>query len=114
MARRNRKLPTVDILGRKYQVNRGHLDGISGQCDTGEARIDIQVGQEEYAEKDTVLHEVMHGILFQQGRSMGDGEGPEYTMEESYVRPLATGLIAFFRANPAVANWLISNPDVLR
>lgn len=104
-----RKSNTVNVLGRKYRVTRQPDAATSGFTDYTSARINVSPGQDEFATRDTLLHEVMHAIRFQQGVNTGTEE--EYAAEEPYVRSLATGLIAFFRDNPGVAQWLITDPD---
>ena len=64
--------------------------------------IDIRTGQQPLDEKDSVVHEVFHGILASQGREYGGN------VEETYVRALATGLVATLQANPEFAEWLCS------
>lgn len=75
---------------------------MDGQCHTKLATIDIRRGQSAINEADTVLHEVFHAILFCQGRENGGRQ------EETYVRALATGLIAALKDNPEFAEWLHS------
>lgn len=111
MARRPSKVPRLNILGRPYKLTRRPSSDALGLTDYTAGSINVSPGQDEFATKDALLHEVMHALLYQAGRSTGSVE--EYPMEESYVRPLATGLIAFFRANPEVAAWLIANPEVV-
>jgi len=106
-----RKSPTLSILGRPYRLTRKAGGDALGVTDYTRGIINVSPDQDEYSTRDTLLHEVMHAVLFQAGRSTGDPA--EYPVEESYVRPLATGLIAFFRANPEVAAWLIANPEAV-
>lgn len=106
---RKRSSSSVNVLGRKYRVTRQPDAASSGFTDYNAGRINVSPGQDEFATRDTLLHEVMHAIRFQQGNNTGTEE--EYEAEEPYVRSLATGLIAFFRANPDVATWLIADPD---
>jgi len=110
---RRRQNTSVNVLGRKYRVARVNRDGQSGAMYPFDGLIEVAPGMDDYSTKDTFLHEVMHAILYQQGRGTGGSDDEQYKEEESYVKPLATGLIAFFRANPGVANWLIADPEAL-
>lgn len=64
--------------------------------------IDCASGLGEFDTRDTLLHEVMHAILAQQGRTTFGNEE-----EELYVRALATGLMGVLQDNPDFAQWLI-------
>lgn len=77
----------------------------AGLCRYDKALIDIQQGQLPIDEADTVLHEVFHAILYCQGRDYGGD------IEETYVRALATGLVAALQDNPEFATWLCSPID---
>lgn len=63
--------------------------------------IDIATQMSAFDTKDTVLHELMHAILAQQGHTSYGNEA-----EEAFVRPLAAGLIGVFQDNPELARWL--------
>jgi hypothetical protein len=52
-------------------------------------------------EADTVLHEILHAILFQMAVLLP----PD--VEEQFVRSAATGLYAVLQDNPQLAKWLI-------
>lgn len=109
---RRRNSNRVDVLGRKFIVRKGTSEaGLAGAMYGDDGIIEVATGQSDFATKDSFLHETMHAILFMQGHSLGSSEDPNYETEEKYVRALSTGLIAFLRSNPAVANWLISDPD---
>lgn len=111
MARARSKPPTLRILSRPYKLTRRSDPDALGTTDYTAGVINVAPGQDEFGTRDALLHEVMHALLFQAGRSTGSPE--EYPTEESYVRPLATSLIAFFRENPEVAAWLIANPEAV-
>ena len=76
------------------------MAGNAGLCDYAAATIKVQSDQDEHEQKDALLHEVMHAILYQQGREYGGD------VEETYVRALATGLIAVFQDNPEFAAYI--------
>jgi hypothetical protein len=71
-----------------------------GRCNGDTAQIELCKGQDPFGERDTALHETMHAILRQQGRSYCKAE-------EVYVTALATGLLGVLRSNPAFANYLL-------
>ena len=93
---------SVRVLGRNYRVT-SELDATrSGYCDLATGLINVSPGQDEFSLRDTLLHECLHAILYQQGTIHA------YKLEESFVRPLATGLIALFQDNPALVKTLFS------
>lgn len=95
----------LDINGRPWALKAqaaGRMRGAAGLCHYDKARIDYQTRMLPVERRDTVLHEVMHALLYTQGREYG-GE-----VEETYVRALASGLIGVLDANPEFADWLIT------
>lgn len=96
-------IQSVRILGRSYKVVTLKRMKDAGQCDYVAAKIKVKAEQDEHERKDAVVHEIFHGILYQQGREYG-GE-----VEETYVRALATGFIAVLQDNPEFAAWLGSH-----
>lgn len=92
----------VRILGRIWRIK--FVKGLStdGLCEYGKATLKVRTGMDLHDRKDTVLHELMHAVLYQQGREYGD------EVEETYVRALATGLIGVFQDNPDLAAWLVA------
>ena len=91
---------SIRILGRTYKIKRLRRMKDAGNCDYQKAELRVSATQDELEQKDTLLHEIMHAIRYQQGRENG-GE-----VEEDYVRSLATGLIAVLQDNPDFAAWL--------
>lgn len=75
----------------------------AGEFDGGKGVIKIRDDQEGLHLIDTVLHEVLHGILFHQGRE------PGCKKEEPYVRAIATGLTGFLSDNPDFLKWLVTS-----
>ena len=92
----------IRILGRDVDVTTEPDKDLAGYWDSNKGIINVAPGQDAFNSKDTLLHEIMHAILSQQG-SMHP-----YKLEESFVRPLATGLMAVFQDNPQVAKWLVA------
>jgi hypothetical protein len=64
--------------------------------------LDVAACQTPFDSRDTALHEAMHAILAQQGRTTFGNEE-----EELYVRALSTGLMGVLQDNPEFARWLI-------
>jgi hypothetical protein len=95
-------IPTsIKVNGRHYFVARESLDGACGRCDSNIGTIFIAPHEDGFEERDTVLHEVMHAVLRQQGR--------RYTKaEEVYVTALATGLLGCLRDNPKLTDYLFA------
>ena len=93
----------IDILGRKWSISfptlvcDGEALGVSRQDD---ASIEVEAGLDDHLRRDTLLHEVMHAILRQQGRSY------RQRPEEEYVGALATGLITVLDRNPKLRKRL--------
>lgn len=90
----------VRILGREYDIE--YTDSIKelGLCTWTECKIQIQEGQHEVEEADTVLHEILHAIhaLMNIGLSS--------KVEETVVRKTATALIQVFLDNPQLVTYL--------
>ncbi len=93
----------LKINGRTFRIealpadsdNLGEMRGDAGV-------IAMRPKQDEFTERDTLLHEAFHAILHQQGNEDGG------KVEEHYVRSLATGLLGVLRDNPTFAKWLIA------
>jgi hypothetical protein len=99
-----RRPSRVRIAGRDWRFRyrkQEHMDAL-GLTHFAKGLIDIATGMDAFDTRDTVLHEVMHALLAQQGYTTHGDE-----VEESFVRPLATGLIGVFQDNPELAEWFI-------
>lgn len=102
MAASKAQRPTsVRVLGRVYNIVPCTDGDNFGVCNNITGVISALVEQDEFSYRDTILHETMHAILHQQGQRSS------YKLEESFVRPLATGLITVLQDNPELAKWLI-------
>ena len=104
MSPRNR-LKRLRMGGRTWTLGylpSASMDGAAGLCHLGAEHIDIDATQSAFDETDTVIHEVMHAILYCQGRPHGG------KTEETYVRALATGLTTVLYDNPEFAKWLLT------
>ena len=93
---------SLRILGRTFPVRLGVPDDCYGTCQYDPPRIGLRAGLEAFAERETLLHECMHAILHQQGTNH------EYELEESFVRPLAMGIMTLLADNPKLAEWLVN------
>lgn len=91
---------TLRISGCDWAVKVARLDGLYGQSAdaTKVITLDIDNCGGMFNVADTLLHEVMHSVLRQQGRVYADEE-------EVYVRALATGLAGVFRDNPDLLKY---------
>lgn len=95
------KLPNkkkVNILGFKFELifSDTMSDTELGRCDYTDQKIYISTKQGEDSLKDTLLHEIIHGITYLMGLKDED-------TEESFVARISTGLRSVFNDNP----WLI-------
>jgi hypothetical protein len=91
----------VRVLGRHYEIKQEALEDKAGQCDLQAGIVSIVPNSSPFDLRDTVLHEIMHAILYQQGYCH------PYELEESFVRPLSSGIMAVLQDNPKLAKWLI-------
>ena len=97
------RFSALNILGRKWSVVWDYKDArYYGQSDMNPGRISIRPDLGSFMERDTLLHEVLHSILRQQGR-------PYRPVEEEYVNALATGLTAVLDSNPKLRKYLCAN-----
>ena len=91
----------IRVAGRDWSVVTADLSDIQavGLCDPAAHTITLHPDQSLVNEQDTLLHEVMHAVLRQQGRT--------YTAsEERYVTALATGLLGTLHDNPSLVRFL--------
>lgn len=91
----------VNVAGCPWAVLEQDLTAIEavGYSDPTTHTLLVHPGQTLRNEQDTVLHEVMHAILRQQGR-------PYTPAEERYVTALATGLLGVLHDNPDLTKYL--------
>lgn len=78
---------TVNILGREYLVRRKRMKE-SGLCDFATGTIYLKSGLKGKDAHDTLLHEIIHGVLHESGIHFNWTD--EFT--ESVVRALEHGL----------------------
>ena len=92
---------TLRISGCDWSVKTARLDGLYGQSSDASKTITLDLDNcaGMFNTADTLLHEVMHSVLRQQGRVYADEE-------EVYVRALATGLAGVLRDNPSLRLYL--------
>lgn len=91
---------TLSVLGRDWSVE--WVDDLGdnfGECDQEQGTIEIVSGLDSYMDRTTLLHEVMHAILRQQGRYYCKAE-------EEYVTALANGLVTVLDDNPKLRRYL--------
>ena len=93
-------IDNLPILGRTWTV--AWVDDLGdnfGECDQEQGSIEIVEGLDSYMDRTTLLHEVMHAILRQQGRYYCKAE-------EEYVTALANGLVTVLDDNPNLRKYL--------
>lgn len=83
------------------------IDGGStyGDCHNGEngvkGVIRISKGMKKVEKLNTILHEILHAIVYTQGMDLED------KMEERVVLGMANGLVDFMRENPLVMRQIM-------
>lgn len=94
----------VRIFGREYAIRYVPQSPLTntniGLCVNSQGVIFVEDGQSPYEEADTVLHEILHAVVF----NMKLGLDPE--TEEQVVGALSSGLIGVFQDNPDLPLWL--------
>ena len=96
-------LDNLEILGRQWSVE--YVDDLGnnfGECDQEQGTIEVVSGLDSYMDRTTLLHEIMHAILRQQGRYYCKAE-------EEYVTALANGVITVLDDNPKLRKYLRAN-----
>lgn len=91
----------IRVAGRDWSVVTADLSAIQavGLSDPATHTITLHPGQSLANEQDTLLHEIMHAVLRQQGR-------PYTAAEERYVTALAIGLLGALHDNPSLVRFL--------
>ena len=100
----------IRIGGRTWDIqylSAERMAGNLGLCRGDDGVLEIRAGQTPFGLRDTVLHEILHAIVYHQGRS---GSAP--VDEETHARCTATGLMAVLQDNPLFAKWLISSASI--
>lgn len=89
----------VRILGRDYTID--FTDDINslGLCDPEVCEIAIREGMHPVEEADTVLHEILHGLMFTMH------VGLSFNKEEEVVSRLSTGLMQVMQDNPELLTY---------
>lgn len=78
------------IMGTEYEVIHTNLLMEHGGIQYEEKKILIDSASSEAVQQETLLHEAMHGILYETGLHFQLAESPG--LEESIVRAIETGL----------------------
>ena len=93
----------LEILGRGWTVEWvDDLGNNFGECCQEQGTIKVISGLDSYMDRTTLLHEIMHAILRQQGRYYCKAE-------EEYVTALANGVITVLDDNPKLRKYLRAN-----
>ena len=96
-------LDNLEILGRVWSVEWvDDLGNNYGECCQEQGTIKVETGLDSYMDRTTLLHEIMHAILRQQGRYYCKAE-------EEYVTALANGVITVLDDNPKLRKYLRAN-----
>ena len=78
---------TLTILGQRWTIQYGPLDGEHGNTDGDKRRIVIDSSDKSAPGRHTLLHEVLHAILHESGQNETLG-----ALEEGVVRAIEHGL----------------------
>jgi glycerol-3-phosphate dehydrogenase len=96
----------VDILGKRYVVEITQREGGDeegsddyGQCRSDQCRIEVANYQCDEQKRDTLLHEIMHGVDHEM----------HCNMSEAMIRRMATGLLQVLRHNPDLVAFLVES-----
>ena len=88
---------SIDILGKPYAIQvTDRTEGDYGECFNDACRIEVAGYQCDHQKRDTLLHEVLHGVDHEMHCSMS----------EAQIRRMATGLLQVLRHNPAFVSFL--------
>jgi hypothetical protein len=96
----------VDILGKIYNVREvkdmASVDDAVGKCKPEACQIWVAKDQHAQQQRDTLLHEILHGVWSE----MGITEDVKEEQEETVVRRMGTGLLYVIRHNPELLELL--------
>lgn len=84
--------------------NWGARNKAFGLCQPDEAKICFDKTQKRTELVNTILHEMLHGIVY-----MFDINFKSMRDEENVVRKMANGLQVVFRDNPEFLEWILQN-----
>jgi hypothetical protein len=96
-----KRVVAVKIKSRRYRVKHKSLPKDYGLIWHQPPCIELDENQPDAELADSTLHEIMHGVW-------NTEKLPKRVTEERAVRILSTGLIAVFRDNPGLLNYLES------
>ncbi len=94
----------IDYKVQKKKVVRNENDSCIGLIDYYESTISLQKDLSEQVSTQTLIHEVMHGIMVESGFDQGDGVHTEDT-----VNRLGITLHGFLKDNIKALNKLYNN-----
>lgn len=100
---------SVELVGQRFAVevaaDSRHLGGDRmGQCRIAEQRILIRAELGADQARDTLLHEILHGLLDVAGLMRDEDE-----REESIVHALSPLLLDALRRNPRLVSYLVAD-----
>lgn len=90
------------IAGKRHRILWDQdLEGDCGECKQVGNVISVGRNMGPDEERESVLHEVVHAVEWQQG----------LTLKEEQVRQLSVGLFETLRANPKLVSYLLDESD---
>lgn len=98
---------TIKINWRTYKILKKETlqggDDYVGNVFQSSGEIEIKKDQEFYAEKITVLHEIIHCILYHAGSKL--------KKDEDFIEMVANGIYQVLKENPEVVRWIVNEDE---
>lgn len=108
------KFKSVSIHPFKYALKypRNKSSDNHGTTDRGNKEICIYPHKNKQAERDTLLHEIVHALLHESNllREEDDRDDRE-KKEEEFVLRFTPRLLAFLQDNPQIINYLVNQDE---
>lgn len=99
-------LPSVVFLGAAdYEIVEKKNIDVLGETDDNNTTIRIKRAQSDACKRDTLLHEVLHAVMWLSGGK--HVFGLDHEDEEKLIRVLTPWILAFLRDNPESLEYLL-------
>lgn len=99
------RLPKLIYVGPfDFEVKQLADMDLLGETHSNDGLIDIKRKQSPANKRDTLLHEVLHAIVFHSGL----GHGLSHDDEERLVVTISPWILAVLRDNPALVDYLLA------
>lgn len=102
------KLPKLIYVGPfDFDVHQKTEMDMLGETFSNDGRIEVKRRQSAANKRDTLLHEVLHAIVFHSGL----GHKLSHDDEEHFVVTISPWILAVLRDNPALVSYLLAGKD---